>query len=183
MTPESIIRDYYPPGSQTLDILLRHAEQVAKKGLEIARRVSHLEPDTGFIEEAAMLHDIGIFMTRAPAIGCFGGSPYICHGLLGRNLLESIELPRHALVSERHTGAGISRDNIIEHGLPLPLRDMIPLSIEEIIVCVADKYFSKNPSKSDLTMTRVDIFQELKTIDASHGERFSTWADLLGIRS
>ena len=182
MNPEAVLRDLYPRGSRTLDILLRHGELVAGKGLEIAARVPHLAPDTRFIEEAAMLHDIGIFMTRAPALFCTGESPYVCHGFLGRNLLDSMDLPRHAMVSERHTGAGISKENILRRNLPLPARDMIPETIEEIIVCAADKFFSKSPSKSGRTMTRARIVRELGAIDPAHASRFSEWAEMLDIR-
>ena len=52
-------------------------------------------------------------------------------------------LPRHALVAERHTGTGLSLKQIIEQNLPVPHRDMRPVSIEEQIICFADKFFSK----------------------------------------
>jgi len=54
----------------------------------------------GFIEEAALLHDIGIFNTNLPKIGCYGRHPYISHGYLGRELLENEGLAAHALVCE-----------------------------------------------------------------------------------
>ena len=51
--------------------------------------------------------------------------------------------PRHALVCERHTGAGISLQSIIDQQLPVPHRDMVPVSLEEQVICFADKFFSK----------------------------------------
>ena len=50
--------------------------------------VPELSPDIEFIRTAALLHDIGIFMTHAPKFGCFGDHPYLAHGYLGRELLE-----------------------------------------------------------------------------------------------
>ena len=91
-----------------------------------------------------MLHDIGIFMTRTPELGCHGKHPYICHGILGSDLLKKEGQPELALVCERHVGVGISKADIHRHRLQLPKRDMIPVSIEEQIVCYADKFFSKN---------------------------------------
>ena len=55
-----------------------------------------------------MLHDIGIFLTHAPQIGCHGDKPYICHGYLGRELLEKEGFPRHAIVCETHVGVGLT---------------------------------------------------------------------------
>ena len=54
--------------------------------------------------------------------------------------------PRHALVCERHTGAGISLQSIIDQQLPVPHRDMVPVSLEEQVICFADKFFFKDTS-------------------------------------
>lgn len=116
---------------------------VAKKALEVARRVPELDPDLKFIEEAAMLHDIGIFLVNSPHIECFGDHPYIAHGVLGREILEKEGLPKHALVCERHLGVGLSVEDIRNQNLDLPKRDMIPLSIEEEIVAFSDNFFGK----------------------------------------
>lgn len=88
MNPIEIIRKYYNPESEAYKFLIHHSRMVAKKAVEVAERVRHLKPDIKFIEEAAMLHDIGIFLTHAPQIGCHGDKPYICHGYLGREILE-----------------------------------------------------------------------------------------------
>ncbi|MDA8432317.1 MAG: hypothetical protein M0Z60_05060 [Nitrospiraceae bacterium] len=138
-----IIAKYYEPGSLAYDILLEHSKAVAGKALEIAGRQAHMNPDLVFVEEAAMLHYIGIFGTNAPSIGCYGDKPYVCHGYLGREVLEGEGLPIHALVCERHVGVGISIADIDGHGLPIPRREMLPVSIEEKIICFADKFFTK----------------------------------------
>ncbi len=99
--------------------------------------------DLHFIEEAALLHDIGMLLTDTPKINCYGGQPYIVHGILGAELLRKEGLPRHALVCERHIGVGLSIADIKEQQLPLPLRDMRPESLEEKIVAYADLFYSK----------------------------------------
>jgi len=57
--------------------------------------------------------------------------------------MRSEGYPRHALVCERHTGAGLSLEQIVSQNLPIPHREMLPLSLEEQVVCFADKFFSK----------------------------------------
>lgn len=104
MDPIKIIQKFYKIDSKAYNLLVPHSEAVARKALETARKVPHLNPDLKFIEEAAMLHDIGIFLTNDPGLGCFGDKPYICHGYLGRELLEKEGFPKHALVCERHVG-------------------------------------------------------------------------------
>lgn len=174
MDATAIIEQYYPPGTDLYDLFMRHAELVTAKSLDLAANVPHLHPDTAFIQEAAMLHDIGIFMTHAPAIHCRGTHPYVCHGFLGRQLLDDMGFPRHGLVSERHTGAGITLDNITSNHLPLPHRDMVPVTLEEQIICVADKFYSKSPGKEGQD-TVENIIASLSKIEPGHGQRFAHW--------
>ncbi len=177
MDPLTIIQEFYPPGTKLYHTLVDHSRQVTQKSLEIADAVPHMMPDRNFLEKAAMLHDIGIFLTDAPSIGCSGDKPYICHGWLGRQALDKLNLPReYGLVCERHTGAGISKKNIHTNNLPLPLRDMIPVSLEEKIICVADKYFSKSPRQKQKTLTTAQVIQNLEKIDIGHAKRFTGWA-------
>ena len=114
MNPLALIDKYYPEDNELKHILLVHSRSVADKALEMARKHPELNLDLTFIEEAAMLHDIGIFMTDADGIFCFGKYPYICHGYLGSELVAREGYLRHALVCERHTGAGLSLKAIME---------------------------------------------------------------------
>lgn len=143
MNPLALIDKYYPEENELKRILLVHSRAVADKALELARKHPELQLDLQFVEEAAMLHDIGIFKTDAKDIFCFGTFPYICHGYLGADLMRQEGYFHHALVCERHTGAGISLEAIETQGLPLPHREMVPVSLEEQLICFADKFYSK----------------------------------------
>jgi len=143
MNPLSIIQKYYPVDTDAYHILVVHSRSVADKALAIAKCHPELDLDLTFIEEAAMLHDIGIFKCDAEGIGCHGDAPYICHGYLGAELMREEGFPRHALVCERHTGTGLSLKMIEEQNLPVPHRDMRPVSWEEQIICFVDKFYSK----------------------------------------
>ena len=143
----SIIQRYYTPGNDDYRVLVLHSRQVADLAVRLGQRlIDKGEPvDLEFVEEAAMLHDIGMCRTDAPGIHCHGTEPYIRHGILGRQMLDAIGLFRHGRVCERHTGAGITAAEIIEQHLPIdPPRDLLPESVEEKLVCYADKFFSKS---------------------------------------
>ncbi|MCF0190968.1 MAG: HDIG domain-containing protein [Marinilabiliaceae bacterium] len=144
MNPLGVIEKYYIKGSTLYDIIVTHSSAVADLSLAIVDGHPELGVDRQFIYEGAMLHDIGIIRTYAPGIHCEGSANYICHGYLGSEMLQAEGLYRHALVCERHTGAGLPLDEIISMELPIPHRDMIPVSIEEQIICYADKFFSKS---------------------------------------
>ena len=61
MDYQTIIDTFYPENNALRHILLVHSRSVADKALAIAGRHPELKLDRRFIEEAAMLHDIGMF--------------------------------------------------------------------------------------------------------------------------
>ena len=176
MDYQSIINKYYPEDNELRHILLVHSRAVANKALAIADRHPELLLDCQFIEEAAMLHDIGIIRCNAPGIQCFGSEPYICHGRIGAEMLRAEGFPQHARVCERHTGAGIMRCQIIAQNLPLPEQDFLPETMEEKLICYADKFFSKTHLDEEKT-----IEQAIKSLSKFGEEgliRFREWVKM-----
>ena len=170
MDYQSIIDKYYPSENELRRILLLHSRQVADRCLLIAKKHPELRLDKDFLEEAAMLHDIGIFRCNAPSIQCFGTEPYICHGYIGGQILRDEGLVRHALVCERHTGTGLSREQIERQNLPLPLdRSYEPDVMEEQVVCYADKFYSK--SHIDHERSVVETAQSLEKFGPEGGPK------------
>lgn len=170
---KKIIDKYYSGDGDLRTILIIHSQSVARKALQIVSLHPELNLDREFIEEAAMLHDIGIIKTDAPGIKCFGTEPYICHGILGAEMLRQEGLPRHARVCERHTGAGLSLNEIVSQNLPLPHQDFLPETLEEQVICYADKFFSKTHLDREKSVEKAE-----KSI-AKFGEeglaRFKKW--------
>ena len=148
MDVQAVFNKYYQPGTPLYQSVWSHSRLVAEKALQLAKAHPELNLDLDFVYEVAMLHDIGVFLTHAPSIYCMGDKPYICHGILGAELMRADGYPRHALVCERHTGTGLTVDDIIAQNLPLPHRDLCPVTLEEKLVCLADKFYSKsNPDR------------------------------------
>ena len=176
MNPIDIINKYYPEENELRHILLTHSRSVADKSLWIADRHPELSLDKDFLYEAAMLHDIGIFLTDAAGIHCFGDKPYICHGYLGADLIRGEGYPRHALVCERHTGAGIALQDIIEQHLPLPHQDFLPETMEEQVICYADKFYSK--THLDRVRTPEQALKSLERFGKEGAKRFTRWMQL-----
>ena len=156
MDYELIIYKYYRDNPELLSILMKHSKAVADKALAIADAHPELCLDRQFLLEAAMVHDIGIIKTDAPDIECFGDEPYIRHGVLGAEMIRAEGYPRHARVCERHTGAGLSLKEIEEQGLPLPHVDLLPETLEEKVICYADKFFSKTKLDREKTLEQAE---------------------------
>ncbi len=172
MNYQNIIDKYYPehaddattdatsPSAALRQLLLKHSRQVADRCLAIVRKHKELPVDIQFLEEAAMLHDIGIYQCSAPSICCHGTEPYIKHGPIGADILRAEGFPRHARVAERHTGTG--------------LPGLEPETLEEQIVCYADKFYSK--SRPDHVATVLETAQMLEKYGHAGVEKFLAWS-------
>ena len=158
----SIINKYYPADDELRRVLLQHSRQVADRCLQIVKKHRELPVDVQFLEEAAMLHDIGIYQCDAPSIHCHGREPYIKHGPIGGDLLRQEGFQRHARVAERHTGTG--------------LPGYEPETLEEQLVCYADKFFSK--SSPDHVRTVAETAQSLEKFGHEGVEKFLQWVKM-----
>lgn len=180
MNYQAIIDKYYPkeesasPASDLRRLLMKHSRQVADRCLLICDRHPELRLDRQFLEESAMLHDIGVRWCHAPTICCNGTEPYIRHGLIGGQLLRQAGWERHARVAERHTGTGLTREQIERQGLPLPPADYVPETLEEQVVCYADKFYSK--SSPDRVRSVVETAQSLEKFGHAGVVLFLEWA-------
>lgn len=173
---KSIIDKYYTEDNELKKILITHSQSVARKALQIVSAHPELHLDAEFVEEAAMLHDIGIIYADAPGIQCFGSEPYIRHGILGANMLRAEGFPLHARVCERHTGAGITLDQIELLNLPLPHQDFLPETMEEKLICYADKFYSKTHLDREKTIEQVLI--SLSRFGNDGKCRFEKWVKI-----
>ena len=138
-----------------------HSRQVADRCLAIVAKHKELPVDVQFMEEAAMLHDIGIYRCDAPSIHCHGTEPYLRHGPIGGEILRAEGLPRHARVAERHTGTG--------------LPGYEPETLEEQIICYADKFYSK--SRLDRVLTVAETAQSLEKFGHEGVLKLLAWAE------
>ena len=98
MNYQKIIDKYYTEDDALKALLIKHSRQVADRCLAVCDKHPELGLDRAFVEEAAMLHDIGIRWCNAPSILCMGEEPYIRHGLIGGKILREEGLPHHARV-------------------------------------------------------------------------------------
>lgn len=131
-------RRRYPTTEEALSFLrkkgcntkiIKHSITVAKKAIEIAESyVKKGTPvDLALVRTGALLHDVG----RSVSMD-------VNHGIEGGRLLREAELEEDlARIAERHVGAGITKDEARKLGLPS--KDLIPETLEEKIVCYADK--------------------------------------------
>jgi uncharacterized protein len=123
------------PTPQAFTLVYTHCEIVARIAAQLG---AGRGADPALVRAGCLLHDIGVYRL-GPA------DAYVRHGLLGDELLAGLgfdgTLRRFC---SHHTGVGITRDDVLRQGLPLPPRDYLAETEEERLVMYADKYHSKS---------------------------------------
>ena len=99
------------------------ADAAARVGAALRGR---LAIDLDFLWSAALLHDIGRYVTHDP----------IRHGVEGYDLLTSLGHEREARVCASHILFGLEASEAARFGLPA--RDFIPQTVEERLVTLVD---------------------------------------------
>ncbi|MFX1477965.1 MAG: HDIG domain-containing metalloprotein [Promethearchaeota archaeon] len=108
----------------------RHSEKVADKALEIASKITKANVDKELIEIGALLHDIGRSKTHGFKHAMIGGKV-----LRERGFSEKL-----ARICERHILGGLDKEDAVKFGLPE--KDYLPVTLEEKIICLADKHMA-----------------------------------------
>ena len=152
MDPKPILHAFYPDDTPLRRKLFDHSGQVRDEALRIATTpaCAGMNLDLDLLSAGAWLHDIGVYRCNAPDVLCTGTQHYLRHGIIGADMLREygalhgLDLEPCARICERHTGSGLTADEIRIRRLPLPVRDYLPETLEEKLICLADKFYSKS---------------------------------------
>ena len=108
--------------------IINHQIVVMKKALDLAYNITKTDVDIETVRVGALVHDIGRYKTHGMSHGVEGG---ILLRFLGFS--ESI-----ARIAETHSLTGLTAEEAVMFNLPA--RNFCPQTIEEKLVCLADKY-------------------------------------------
>jgi len=181
MNPLKLIKKYYKPGTKSYYFVVNHSKKVTQKAVKIAKKLKLTKSQIKYIRELGMVHDIGMLKIHAPGIECFGKYHYIMHGVTGGRILRKEGYPKHALSCERvNLWVGVTKQYIIKNKLPLPKRDMYPKTIEEEIVCYADKFYSKYEKYLRKEKSITIIKKRMMKFGAERMEIFDEWIKKFG---
>lgn len=154
-----------PTRSEALNILekagcppnvIAHCKTVSKFAVRIAKASAKhgYKVNVQLVEVSGLLHDVGRSKTHC-----------VDHALIGGEIAQSFGLPSSIVkIIERHAGGGIPKDEAQKLGWPI--RDYLPQTLEEKIVCYADKRVEG--------LRTVSLDQALKVYVASLGKDHPT---------
>jgi uncharacterized protein len=136
------LHEKYAPSPEALELVYTHCEIVCDIAEQLLSR-SASSFDADLVRAGSLLHDIGVYRLY-DANGRLDHSQYVRHGFLGHELLTGEGLPEAiARFCSRHTGVGLTRIDVRNQRLPLPVADYLAESGEELIAMYADKFHSK----------------------------------------
>lgn len=108
----------------------RHSLKVSDKALEIAEKITKANINLELVEIGALLHDIGRSKTHG-----------FKHASIGGKILRERGYPEGlARICETHILGGLDKEDA--NNIGLPQKDYIPQTLEEKIICLADKYMA-----------------------------------------
>jgi len=109
--------------------VVEHCKTVSAFAVKVAKacQKKSLKVDVSLVEISSLLHDIGRSKTHS-----------VDHALVGGEIARSMGLPNSVVsIVERHAGGGIPKEEAKK--LDWPAKDYLPKTLEEKIVCYADK--------------------------------------------
>jgi uncharacterized protein len=109
--------------------VIEHCQAVASLALDLSKQLEAKNYKVNFelVKAGALLHDLGRSQTHS-----------VNHGVVGAKLAEAEGLPAEVVyIIKRHVGAGITNQEAENFGWPKD--NYIPTTLEEKIVCYADK--------------------------------------------
>ncbi|MBY9016404.1 MAG: HD domain-containing protein [Candidatus Lokiarchaeota archaeon] len=108
----------------------RHSLKVAEKALDLAEKMDENDVDKDLIEIGGILHDIGRSKTHG-----------FKHAIIGAKILKERGFSKRlSRICETHMLGGLDKEDAKQVGLPE--RDYMPLTLEEKIICLADKHIA-----------------------------------------
>ncbi|MGQ9468558.1 MAG: HDIG domain-containing metalloprotein [Nitrososphaerales archaeon] len=139
------------------EALVKHSMTVSEVStiLALALKEKGYDTDLELVRVGGLLHDIGRVKIHS-----------VHHGHLGGKLLREMGIDeRIARIAERHVGGGISSEEAEKLGLPEGR--YIPESLEEKIICFADKIVEVNyviPLEKTLNKLREELGDENSSV-------------------
>lgn len=137
-----VLHERYAPSPEAFELVWTHCVIVC----EIAERImdgSELDVNKDLVRAGCLLHDIGVYRLY-DVTGELDHREYVRHGVLGHEILRGEGFPDEICrFCSRHTGMGLTRDDIERHRLPVPAGDYVAETGEERLVMYADKFHSK----------------------------------------
>ena len=168
----------YAASDAVFELIYTHCQIVRDIALDLIE-ISRLPLDIELVTTGAMVHDIGVYELFNANGTLKPNMHYIQHGVKGEGILQNEGFPEILCrFASHHTGVGLTKEDVITQGLPLPVTDYMAATDEELLVMYADKFHSKStpPMFNSYESYRIHVSR----FGVDHVERFDAMAAKFG---
>ncbi|WP_432838109.1 HDIG domain-containing metalloprotein [Dactylosporangium sp. CA-092794] len=144
------LHERHAPTEEAFELVYTHCQIICAVAEQLLDR-HRPAVDVALVRAGSLLHDIGVYRLYDDA-GQLDHEHYIRHGVLGHALLRDLGFPEFiGRFCSHHTGVGLTREDVLRQGLPLPACDYTADTVEEQLVMYADKFHSKTTPPTFVT--------------------------------
>lgn len=169
----------YAKTDADLTLIYTHCQIIEAIAMQLLDKNPIKDIDRNLVRVGCLLHDIGAYDVLEDGEFVQG----VRHGIIGENILKSEGFSETIWrFASHHTGVGLTKKDVLDQKLPIPVADYTARTIEEQLVMYADKFHSKsNPPSEAPYFCSFDWFHNsVQKFGADKAAKFDTLAKLFG---
>lgn len=169
----------YAKSDADLTLIYTHCQVVEAIAMQLLDVSLIDDIDRTLVHVGCLLHDIGAYEVLEDGKFVRG----VRHGSIGEDILKSEGFPETIWrFASHHTGVGLTKKDVIDQNLPIPIADYTANTNEERLVMYADKFHSKsNPPTEAPYFCSFDWFHNsVQKFGADKAAKFDILAELFG---
>lgn len=169
----------YAKTDADLTLIYTHCQIIEAIAMQLLDKNPIKDIDRNLVHVGCLLHDIGAYDVLEDGEFVQG----VRHGIIGENILKSEGFSETIWrFASHHTGVGLTKKDVLDQKLPIPVADYTARTIEEQFVMYADKFHSKsNPPSEAPYFCSFDWFHNsVQKFGADKAAKFDTLAKLFG---
>ena len=169
----------YAKTDADLTLIYTHCQIIEAIAMQLLDKNPIKDIDRNLVHVGCLLHDIGAYDVLEDGEFVQG----VRHGIIGENILKSEGFSETIWrFASHHTGVGLTKKDVLDQKLPIPVADYTARTIEEQFVMYADKFHSKsNPPSEAPYFCSFDWFHNsVHKFGADKAAKFDTLAKLFG---
>jgi len=170
----------YAQTKADFELVYRHCQVIEAIAIQLLDAKPIPGIDRQLVRVGCLLHDIGAY--RVLESGSFVKG--VRHGVLGEAILKDEGFPEEIYrFASHHTGVELTKQDVIDQKLPIPVADYLAETDEELLIMYADKFHSKSsPPKEPPYFCSFDWYRKsVQQFGEDKAEKFERMAQRFGI--
>ncbi len=136
----------YAKTDADLTLIYTHCQIIEAIAMQLLEENPIKDIDRNLVHVGCLLHDIGAYEVLEDGKFVQG----VRHGTIGEDILKSEGFSETIWrFASHHTGVGLTKKDVLDQKLPIPVADYTARTIEEQLVMYADKFHSKSNPPSE----------------------------------